>query len=298
MFEEILFQIVRGLATVFEITLAFALLNAMFEPKYASKWPLRMSYILLLAAVFFSNASLTLISMKTAVEILLVFLVSLLIFRGRLSIKIIYNLIFSIVLSLSDLLSAFALSFLPKDLLMLPTGDILYRLLEIVLPKMILFLFVMLLMLFLSRRKKNISLRYWVMLASVPLTTIVTLTVFQYYMAKLPDEAYMQDYIFAAIVGVVLINIMVFTLFARLQSQLEMRGQYELLEQQMALQKESIRKMESSYTHMRELRHDLNNHLLCMNTLIDRGEYEELKRYLKSMTQHRGAANGSVYRPE
>lgn len=284
MFEEILFQIVRGLATVFEITLAFALLNGMFEPKYASKWPLRMSYVLLLAAVFFSNASLTLISMKTAVEILLVFLVSLLIFRGRLSIKIIYNLIFSIVLSLSDLLSAFALSFLPKDLLLLPTGDILYRLLEIVLPKMILFLFVMLLMLFLSRRKKNISLRYWVMLASVPLTTIVTLTVFQYYMAKLPDEAYMQDYIFAAIVGLVLINIMVFTLFARLQSQLEMRGQYELLEQQMALQKESIRKMESSYTHMRELRHDLNNHLLCMNTLIDRGEYEELKRYLKSMT--------------
>ena len=43
--EAVLFQIVRALATVFEITLAFALLNAMFEPKYASKWPLRLSYI-------------------------------------------------------------------------------------------------------------------------------------------------------------------------------------------------------------------------------------------------------------
>ena len=54
--EAVLFQIVRALATVFEITLAFALLNAMFEPKYASKWPLRLSYILLLAAVFSSSA--------------------------------------------------------------------------------------------------------------------------------------------------------------------------------------------------------------------------------------------------
>ena len=54
----------------------------------------------------------------------------------------------------------------------------------------------------------------------------------------------MQEYIFVAIIGLVFINIMVFTLFARLQSQLEMRGQYELLEQQMALQKESIRRME------------------------------------------------------
>ena len=47
----------------------------------------------------------------------------------------------------------------------------------------------------------------------------------------------MQEYIFVAIIGLVFINIMVFTLFARLQSQLEMRGQYELLEQQMALQR-------------------------------------------------------------
>lgn len=92
--EAVLFQIVRALATVFEITLAFALLNAMFEPKYASKWPLRLSYILLLAAVFSSSARLTVISVKTAVEILLVFLVSLLVFRGRLSIKVFYNLIF------------------------------------------------------------------------------------------------------------------------------------------------------------------------------------------------------------
>ena len=94
----------------------------------------------------------------------------------------------------------------------------------------------------------------------------------------------MQEYIFVAIIGLVFINIMVFTLFARLQSQLEMRGQYELLEQQMALQKESIRRMEEAYTHMRELRHDLNNHLLCMNTLIEQGEYEALKQYLKAMT--------------
>lgn len=193
--EAVLFQIVRALATVFEITLAFALLNAMFEPKYASKWPLRLSYILLLAAVFSSSARLTVISVKTAVEILLVFLVSLLVFRGRLSIKVFYNLIFSTVLFLSDLLSAFALSFLPQELFLFPTGDILHRLLEIVLPKMILFLFVMLLMVFISRQKKNISLRYWVMLTSVPLTTIVTLTVFQYYSAKLPGEAYMQEYI-------------------------------------------------------------------------------------------------------
>lgn len=282
--EEMVFQIVRGLATVFEITIAFALLNAMFEPKYASKWPLRLSYLLLLAAVFFSSASITLISMKTAVEILLVFLVSLLIFRGKLSIKIVYHLIFSIILSLSDLLSAFLLSFLPRELFRLPTGDILYRLLEIVLPKMLLFLFAVLLMLFLSRRKKNIALRYWVMLGSVPLTTIVTLTVFQYDTAKLPGEAYMQDYIFAATAGLVFINVMVFALFARLQSQMEVRGRYELLEQQMALQKASIQKMEDSYTHMRELRHDLNNHLLCMRTLIDRGELEELSRYLNAMT--------------
>lgn len=282
--EAIVFQIVRGLATVFEITLAFALLNAMFEPKYASKWPLRFSYLLLLAAVFFSSARLTVISMKTAVEILLVFLVSLLVFRGKLSIKLFYNLIFSTVLFLSDLLSAFALSFLPQEFFLFPAGDILHRLLEIVLPKIILFLFVMLLMVFISRQRKDISLRYWVMLTSVPLTTIVTLTIFQYYSAKLPGEAYMQDYIFVAIVGLVLINIMVFALFARLQSQLEMHSQYELLEQQMALQKESIHRMEEAYTHMRELRHDLNNHLLCLSTLIERGEYEELRQYLKAMT--------------
>lgn len=97
--EAVLFQIVRALATVFEITLAFALLNAMFEPKYASKWPLRLSYLLLLAAVFSSSARLTVISVKTAVEILLVFLVSLLVFRGRLSIKLFYNLIFPLFCS-------------------------------------------------------------------------------------------------------------------------------------------------------------------------------------------------------
>ena len=52
---------------------------------------------------------------------------------------------------------------------------------------------------------------------------------------------------------------------------------------QMDLQKQSVEKMETAYNHTRALRHDLKNHLRCLNGLLQSGDYDGARAYLKTM---------------
>ena len=138
--------------------------------------------------------------------------------------------------------------------------------------------------LFVKMKRTGISFRYWIMLLSVPVTTLITLTVYQYYVEQLPPGEEINAYIIVSSLGLVFINLLVFLLFGRLQSQNDLQRSEELMRMQVSLESESYKRLEESYNRTRALRHDLKNHLLALRSISEHGSRGELLEYLNKMT--------------
>lgn len=304
MFENLLFLIIKILAPIIEIILISVMLDGFFERKYLPKWPKRLALFGLLVLMFVTDGAVFFFSIQTMLEVAGVFLISAFLYKGSLRFKIVYSAFFAILLTISKMLSSLVISQIPKDWPLLDSETLLFDIMEIVLPKVFLMTFILLLSAFIKRRQNNITFRYWLALLTVPLTTLLTLSVFQYSLELFPSEQkifgeramiIMNDiivdipamglygYIIAAVAGLMFINIMVFFLFSRLQNQIEVRSRIRLLETQTQVQSKSITQLENSYNGMRTLRHDMQNHLLCMSALIEKEDYAALRQYVNTM---------------
>lgn len=282
-FEYILFYGLRVFSSVFEILFAFLLMEGFFKYKFRSKLPKFSAFIISTALILVLQETGNLGEIKALVEVILVFAVSMLIYDGKFKIKIACNAAFIISVFLSEILSAFLFSQFIDKLDFLNKESFFYRIISIELTNIILFLLVMLLSFFVKKKHYSISFRYWIMLLSVPVTTLITLTVYQYYMSQLPPGEEMNIYIIVSSLGLVFINVLVFVLFSKLQSQLDLLRHEELMRMQMELEKNSFNKLEDSYNRTRALRHDLKNHLKVLSGMAKSGTREELLEYLDTM---------------
>lgn len=65
-----------------------------------------------------------------------------------------------------------------------------------------------------------------------------------------------------------------------------------IVKEQLKMQEENIRILEKSYYETSKLRHDLNNYIICANEMADRSQFDELKIYLKNLSQKE---SGSIH---
>ena len=137
---------------------------------------------------------------------------------------------------------------------------------------------------FTKSKNKAVPIRYWLLLLTVPVTTLGTLTVYQYYIELLSPGEEINAYIIISTIGLVVINILIFFLFSKLQNQLELQKNQILISTQMRLEKQSFQKMEESYNRTREIRHDMKNHILSLKGIAENGDKAQLLDYLEKMT--------------
>ena len=107
---------------------------------------------------------------------------------------------------------------------------------------------------------------------------------FQYYIDHFPENRRIFVYIYLSCLGLIFINALVFLLFARLQKQLDLKRETDMLQAQLSLQESSINRLETLYNRTRAFRHDIKNHILLMDVLAEQGKYEELKSYLRELS--------------
>jgi sensor histidine kinase YesM len=133
-------------------------------------------------------------------------------------------------------------------------------------------------------RSSDAPLLLWITLLLVPAVTLITFSVFQFYVENDPGNERILTYIYVSCFGMVFINVLVFVLFGRLQKQLELRRERNMLSSQLELQTQSINRLETLYNRTRAFRHDIKNHILTMNVLAEKGDYDALKNYLRDMS--------------
>ena len=104
----------------------------------------------------------------------------------------------------------------------------------------------------------------------IPLVTIPVVTIFAIYllldMAKHNYRFSLQ--IFLLFCLILLLNGLVYYLFLRLSRSNQLKKDYELLRQQYDYTRQGAEDLQALYEKVRSIRHDMNNHLLCLSHLL------------------------------
>ena len=282
MFETILFNIIKILTSGLEMIFAFILLSRFFERKSFKGYIYWLAYALSTGIIVVLQETGYLGSLKTFTEIGIIIVLSLTLFTGKLRERVIFLVIFSLLLSITQLLSVFALNWISTNIT-LSTESFFFRVLTLEMPYLLMFIFVILLSIFLRKKTGNINIFEWLMLLSVPLTALATLTVYEYYIEMLPPNEEINSYIYISTGGLLFITALTFTLFSKFRRQLNIAENTKDLKLQIALQEQSVKRMEVAYNRTREIRHDLKNHIAGMYGLLNSEDYEGLRKYLNAM---------------
>lgn len=283
MFETILFNAVKALSSGFEMVFAFILLSRFFEKKYENPWSQRIAFLLSAGTVFVLQEVGYAGEIKVIAEILWILLISFVLYDGKKRDRVVFLIAFSILLALSDILSAFILSWVQERAPFLTGDSFFFRLLNFEMPYLIELAAVLLLSMFIRRKSEHIAFRYWMLLLAVPAIAIVTLTVFQFALESLPDNREVHTYIYISAAGLLFITVLVFALFSKLQNQLTISRDNREMKMQLELQRQSAEKMENAYNHTRALRHDLKNHLRALGGMLQSGNTDDALAYIQTM---------------
>lgn len=283
MFETILFNAVKALSSGFEMVFAFILLSRFFEKKYENPWSQRIAFLLSAGTVFVLQEVGYAGEIKVIAEILWILLISFVLYDGKKRDRVVFLIAFSILLALSDILSAFILSWVQERAPFLTGDSFFFRLLNFEMPYLIELAAVLLLSMFIRRRSEHIAFRYWMLLLAVPAIAIVTLTVFQFALESIPDNREVHTYIYISAAGLLFITVLVFALFSKLQNQLTISRDNREMKMQLELQRQSAEKMENAYNHTRALRHDLKNHLRALGGMLQSGNTDDALAYIQTM---------------
>lgn len=283
MFETILFNAVKALSSGFEMVFAFILLSRFFEKKYENPWGQRIAFLLSAGTVFVLQEVGYAGEIKVIAEILWILLISFVLYDGKKRDRVVFLFAFSILLALSDIVSAFVLSWVRERAPFLTGDSFFFRLLNFELPYLIELAAVLLLSVFIRRKSEHIAFRYWMLLLAVPAIAIVTLTVFQFALESIPDNREVHTYIYISAAGLLFITVLVFALFSKLQNQLTVSRDNREMKMQLELQQQSAEKMENAYNHTRALRHDLKNHLRALDGMLRNGSTDDALAYIQTM---------------
>ncbi len=294
-YQNILFNTARIFSSVFEIVLAYIMANNFFTFRFAKKrWDfapfVALAGIMILLqeqgvlnALAPYGAALPQIAKYTA-ECAALILLLFLLYADPPKRKLLGGMIFSVMIAVAEIAATLALTLLSRRFEI--TGDENYMLLARSGLTNIIMILAALLTGALSKqyRRSETSLLRWIVLLSVPAITLLTFSVYQFYVENYPENSRIIAYIYLSCLGLVFTNILVFVLFGRLQKQMDLKREKDMLASQLSLQSDSINRMETLYNRTRAFRHDIKNHILVMNMMAEQGHYEELKNYLQEMS--------------
>ena len=284
--NEILFTVTEIFACVFEIMLSFMLASHFYEPRFKKRNLDWLPFLLVAAGVILWQLGGAPVYGRYAAECAALIAVLFLLYTDPLKNKLIGAVVYVLLVASSVWLASLVFAVIGGRAGVSPqAGSPFVSMLKITLSEVFMIFGAILISVFARKDPRDDpSFRLWIGLLAVPAVTLVTFSVFQYYLERYPNDGTIRWYLYISGGGLLFINLLVFIFFRRMRRQMILKRDTDLLTAQLALQEASIKNLETAYNRTRHFRHDIQNHILLMNLLAEQEKYEELKNYLKDMS--------------
>ena len=285
-YRDILFNTARIFSSVFEIVLAYILAGNFFKPRRRRGVPDVLWFALVAAGVIFIQEYGFMAAYRYAIECAALAALLFLLYEGKPARKLVGVMVFSVMTAVSQIGGRFLFSLLVRRLTETPDMSGQFTQLLAVNFANVLLIMLAVCISVISKRfgKTDAPLLLWTVLLSVPVVTMVIFSVFQYYVELDAGGTRMLPTIYLSCLGLVFVNVLVFVLFARLQKQMDLRRDADMLRAQVEQQENSVKRLETLYNRTRTFRHDIKNHILLLSMLAEQQKYGELRTYLRDLS--------------
>lgn len=219
-------------------------------------------------------------------------LLFLLLHRGKLLRKFILTLAIFLTMTLTEMVT---LLLAPSITVHIQHRDIFH--LEMI-PYYIMFLLTQAFFLFLlvyrfraldKKNENRIADRDRLHYALFPVNQFVLVSVwFHYYVFYAPEDTFTPAkllFIAAVILFSILTDVLLFRLIGRTAENAELRARNELMAEQIAVKSEYYRLTAQNYSSMRQMRHDIANHICTIHTMLQSGEKDAAEKYVAELEE-------------
>ena len=273
-YKEILFNTALIFSSVFELVLAYIMTNSFFTSRFSRSRFDYLPFVGLAAVIILLRDSFPSEFVRYSVECALLIAILFLMYIGSVRRKVIASVVFVMIIALSETGAGFLFSVVSRAVGFEGSMDASYiRLGKLTLANGIMIVAAVIVSIFAKRYTKvPTSFRLWAALFFVPVVTLVTFSVYQYYFENYPVDDKIAAYVYVSCTGLIFINILVFVLFGKLRDQLALARGTEMLSSLLTQQENSVKRLETLYNRTRSFRHDMKNHILLLNMLAEKGD--------------------------
>ncbi len=155
-----------------------------------------------------------------------------------------------------------------------------YRVLGIIISKLLGLIIVLFINYRSKKREELKSTNYWLLFAIVFASATISLYVFFVVVSQGIDD-HMKHLILAAIVGISLTTTIILYLYEMMIKQQWQMSHQQLEKRQLKDQLRHYNAMISSQAEIKQLKHDLNNHLLSIQAKLNKQEYFQCMQYIE-----------------
>lgn len=221
-------------------------------------------------------------------EIGISFILCLMLYEGSIRKKIIWVLVINAIGMIAEIVVGYAFILLNINI---NNSEILGSFISKIVQFMIL---ICLKLLDQARLKRDIPLSYWCVLISIPVGSIFVLnTVFS--LCEMSEDKGAFLLAILSSVFILAMNFMVFHLYEKISDRLEFKKQQIIFDKQIELCKNQIQEREESTINIRNIKHDFENHLICIKEYVERKNWECANKYIDELLKgEKYLGNGAV----
>jgi sensor histidine kinase YesM len=235
--------------------------------------------VIILSLVYKYNLTFVLIALNIALRIIYTRL-----FNGSLKSKIFYVVIFYIFVVLGEIIGIILVCLLFKvDMQQISNVEYL-NIIAVVISEMIMLILIIMMCNIKGFKNINMPTKYWALLLSTPIMGLTIFLVIDFYI-DIDVENYKYQILFCIITASTIYNyILIGILFNKLSTVFKNRNFNNLLDQQKNYQLKFYENMRVSDKEIKNVRHDLNNHLQCIYDLLMTDRFDEAKNYIETVS--------------
>ena len=133
-----------------------------------------------------------------------------------------------------------------------------------------------------ARLKRDIPLSYWCVLIAIPVGSIFVLNTLFFLCEMSGDKSGLLLAVLSS-VFILGINFMVFYFYEKISDRLEFKKQQIIFDKQIELCKNQIQEREESTINIRNIKHDFENHLICIKEYVEIRNWECANKYIDEL---------------
>lgn len=275
--------------SVADCIISIKFLSAVQEKAFKKYWLYFTAAFMLIYSLICSTISRT--SYFMAVSLAFHIIVSVLLFKGKILMKLYFGIIVVVLGGISEAVSGFTIAVFARISFEEVMRNPLLYLTAAVTSKILLILVLNTILRLRKSNEENIPFKYWFVLISVPMSSFVLANV-----NAINDYNYSYDRltpILLTLLIMIFINVVIFVIFDEMIRTVELEKARNAFSRQFNKQQEYYKKMIDNNTNTRSILHDMNNHFIMMQNFLALNEIDKVKKYLADLTKQ-VKANGTV----